>query len=315
MQAELTASASLVRTLSHEELANLKHLADLVLQDFRSQKNDSNFDAQSVRMMSNMVDLNRAAMARDRERLPSIANMFGAFLGTAMIECSAGMPTRWIRTEQEIGVEVICGDHTARFFPISRVFRQIEFGGARSIWSMYQTLVTLLQQLPKDERSTPAAEAPRAGPRPAAGTVTESAKVAEATGPQPVSQEDMVQIEKQADRTVQFYRKHVQDFDYDARSVKIMSDHLDKQREKLLADPAKLKNIAIAYGAYLGKVILACNPQWLSRWIRSGDEIGIEIVRGSSTFHAFTVSRILKQVESGEQTAWQMLETFQSLGS
>ncbi len=270
--------------------------------------------------MSDTVDLKRATLLNDQESVAMMANMFGAFLGMAIVECSRGFPSRWIRTNEEIGVEVTYGDRTARFFPTSRVYRQIEFGGSQSIWSMFQTMLTLLQDVPKDDT------VPNAAIRPNAKTAAQAAfpsgwRLADseeervevsskAAKVQTVSPQDLAQLELLVDRTIQFYRKHVPDFGYDARSVKIMSDHLDKQPAKLLADPAKLRTVANTYGAFLRKTIIACNPQFLGRWIRSGEEIGVEIVCGSQTFHAFTVSRIAKQIESAGQTAH---EIFQSI--
>ncbi|HEX8954709.1 MAG TPA: hypothetical protein VF798_00450 [Burkholderiaceae bacterium] len=327
MRIEVTSSASPVNAVTAQELANIEQLARMALQSFKEQKSSSGYDPESVKMMSDTLDQQRALLLSDQANVPTVANMFGAFLGKTIIEWSEGFPSRWIRSGDEIGVEVIAGDRTARFFPISRVFRQIEQGKSQTAYGMFKAALKLLQ----DAADKAAEAAAKARPAPAAPGTAKPAEAEKANAevkpeaavepeaaakPEPavqaVSPQDLAQLEQLAAHTVQFYRKHLDNFGYDERSVKLMSKHLDKQRAKLQADKTKIRGLANMYGAYLGKAIIASNPQALSRWIRSGDELGVEMVNGGYTSHAYTASRILQQIESGEKTAYELFLAMQA---
>ncbi|HEX7641479.1 MAG TPA: hypothetical protein VF472_04615 [Burkholderiaceae bacterium] len=328
MRIELSSSASPVNAVTAQELANIEQLARMALQSFKEQKSSSGYDPESVKMMSDTLDQQRSLLLSDQANVPTVANMFGAFLGKTIIEWSEGFPSRWIRSGDEIGVEVIAGDRTARFFPISRVFRQIEQGKSQTAYGMFKAALKLLQEAAdKAAAAEAAAKARPASDTPIAAKPVEAEKANAEMKPdaavkpetvakpepavQAVSPQDLAQLEQLAAHTVQFYRKHLDNFGYDERSVKLMSKHLDKQRAKLQADKTKIQGLANMYGAYLGKAIIASNPQALSRWIRSGDELGVEMVNGSYTSHAYTASRILQQIESGEKTAYELFLSMQ----
>jgi hypothetical protein len=136
---------------------------------------------------------------------------------------------------------------------------------------------------------------------------------AKAMAAQPVSPKELEQLNQMAEEVVEHYRKLEPEFDYDARSVEFMSAAVTAQRSELFADKEAAIRVANALGAYLGKAAMIWNSGVESRWIKSGSTIGVEFKCGTEAYHAYTISRIFKHIESGEKmSAYQMFEVIEA---
>jgi hypothetical protein len=115
---------------------------------------------------------------------------------------------------------------------------------------------------------------------------------------EPLSAEEIQQLDSYADVVLASLRKRDPGFDYDMRTVKLLSDSINAERAGY--DEEQTVKIGNLYGAFLGKAILATCAQLKGQWVRADDSIGVRFERGQQVRIAFPLTRVFKQIEVGE---------------
>ncbi|MGY3265592.1 hypothetical protein [Lysobacter sp. HA35] len=119
----------------------LRSYADNLLQSLRSNVSPSlGYDAESIKWLSDDVSAQRAAYSGEPK--VKVANIYGAFLGTAIIEHYKALNGRWVENQEGMGV--LLPEHSKIVFPITRVFKQIEDGDDYSMLSIFLAIPQLV---------------------------------------------------------------------------------------------------------------------------------------------------------------------------
>jgi hypothetical protein len=104
------------------------------------------FDAVAVKTLSDEVNSIRGSL--DEQKKEIIANVYGMFLGEAMLRANPTADGKWVRMKS--GDIAICwqkpkGDMAVMFsMPITRVFKQLEHGETYSMYSLFLSMPRVL---------------------------------------------------------------------------------------------------------------------------------------------------------------------------
>jgi hypothetical protein len=133
------------------------------------------FDAAAVKELSDEVNRMRGSLDEKKEQI--VANLYGLFLGEALLRANRHADGKWVRLKN--GDVAICwqkpkGDMQVMFsMPISRVFKQLEHGETYSMYSLFLSMSKVLSG------QTPVPQSPQT-PRPNAAVKRTGASPAKA---------------------------------------------------------------------------------------------------------------------------------------
>lgn len=151
--------ASVHKPLSPEELERMnayaKQILDTLSKEFGA---PANYDMRAVEWLANNLNTKRAKYAGDLAN--KVAKLYGAFLGTVLIEtCADALPV-WVRAPEGVGIHFRKpnGRMMTVVFPISRVHKHIEHGEEYSILSFMRAQQQFLAEKPA--RKPPPARKP-----------------------------------------------------------------------------------------------------------------------------------------------------------
>jgi hypothetical protein len=125
-----------------DELHQIVSYADSVNVAFKDELADFNYNAASVKLLSDSISSER--LKYTDERRIKVANLFGAFLGQAMKISNKNIPSEWIKYRGDFGVVFTRGDQQHTAFPINRVFRHIDEGDEYSTYIFFMAVRELL---------------------------------------------------------------------------------------------------------------------------------------------------------------------------
>lgn len=107
------------------------------------------FNAHAVRILSDDIDGGR--LRYDEEKKNIIGNMYGAFLGTAIIKAHLGSSWKWVTCDGNVGI--LFNENSGRVpviaFPITRAFKHIEQGDEYSIYGYFLAIPSSMSSAPK----------------------------------------------------------------------------------------------------------------------------------------------------------------------
>ena len=133
--------------LSTQEMQSIQQVANLILQSLAGSPNaPAGYDAASVKRLSE--DLNRSRSTLDADARIKIANMYGAFLGNALIASNREANGTWVRLRNgDVAIRFEkTKDGTSNFaLPITRVFKHIDDGEIHSIYSFFLSISDILR--------------------------------------------------------------------------------------------------------------------------------------------------------------------------
>ena len=136
---------TLMTPLGEEEIRMLGQYAEHILSAVREGMPDFGYDARAVELLSRDIDRKRLSM--NEEQKVKIANLYGAFLGQAILQTPLGAQGRWVRMGGDIGIVFEHKGKQQVVFPINRVFSHIEQGEEASMVSLYLALRDVVEQL------------------------------------------------------------------------------------------------------------------------------------------------------------------------
>lgn len=96
------------------------------------------YDLATVQVLSDSINAERGGY--DEQQTIKIGNLYGAFLGKAILALCATLNGRWIRSNDSIGIQFQRGGQVRIAFPLTRVFKQIEQGEAASIFDFLASI-------------------------------------------------------------------------------------------------------------------------------------------------------------------------------
>jgi hypothetical protein len=126
-----------VEPLDEETIARLKGYSEYVLKTLQQASPQASYDSRSVEYLAS--ELSEAGSQYSPEDRVKIANLYGAFLGYAILATYPQYAARWVRWKGDVGLEfsVPKGAILKILFPINRVFKNIDNGEADSIHSLF----------------------------------------------------------------------------------------------------------------------------------------------------------------------------------
>jgi hypothetical protein len=135
--------------LDSEEVAKLNAYAETILKILRGAASDAGYDQASIGRLSKDLTANGSRYTGD-QRI-KIANMYGAFLGKAILATYSEHPAAWVRWRGDVGLEFAAGANRLRkiLFPITRVFKHMENGESDSIYSFFIAFPEFLASDPR----------------------------------------------------------------------------------------------------------------------------------------------------------------------
>ena len=123
--------------LDREEVARLNAYAEAILKALQRTMPDAGYDQASVERLSQDLTAHRSGFTGD-QRI-KVANMYGAFLGKAILATYSKHPAAWVRWRGDVGLEFAVGANGIRkiLCPLTRVFKHIDNGESDSIYSLF----------------------------------------------------------------------------------------------------------------------------------------------------------------------------------
>jgi hypothetical protein len=139
--------------LDGEEVTRLNAYAEAILKVLRKAVPNSGYDQASIGRLSEDLTANGSRYTGDHR--VKIANMYGAFLGKAILATYSEHPAAWVRWRGDVGLEFAAGANRIRkiVFPITRVFKHIENGESDSIYSHFIAFPEFLAADPRANSS------------------------------------------------------------------------------------------------------------------------------------------------------------------
>jgi hypothetical protein len=137
--------------LEGDLLSRINSYAESVLKTLQAAAPNATYDEEAIKRLSRDLTTNRSRYTP--EQRVQLANMYGAFLGKAIITAYPETPAKWVRWKGDIGLEFQTDPHGMRkiSFPITRVFKHIEAGDVDSIHSFFLAIPEFVASSPKAE--------------------------------------------------------------------------------------------------------------------------------------------------------------------
>ena len=128
-----------------ESVAQVEHYAERVLATLRRDEPTATYDGDSVARLAK--DLSDNGVHYQGEQRVLIANMYGAFLGQAILATYPQFPGRWVRWKGDVGIECAPGNGQVSkiMFPINKAFKHIENGEEDSIYALFAAIPEFMQ--------------------------------------------------------------------------------------------------------------------------------------------------------------------------
>jgi hypothetical protein len=130
--------------LDGETVTRLNAYAQTVLKILQKSVPDAGYDLASIRRLSEDLSANGSSYKGDAR--VKIANMYGAFLGKAILITYSKYPAAWVRWRGDVGLEFAADANGVRkiLMPITRVFKHVDNGEADSIYSLFMAVPEFL---------------------------------------------------------------------------------------------------------------------------------------------------------------------------
>jgi hypothetical protein len=137
------------QTLDRETVAALNTYADAILKALQKTVPGSGYDGASVKRLSRELTTHGPGYKGDQR--VKIANMYGAFLGKAILVTYSSYPATWVRWRGDVGLEFAADANGVRkiLMPITRVFKHVDNGEADSIYSLFMAVPEFLSAGPR----------------------------------------------------------------------------------------------------------------------------------------------------------------------
>jgi len=132
-----------------EKLDRLKAYSEHILGVLRSSAPATTYGAAAVERLSDVI--NGGRLGYDEAAQTKIANLYGCFLGTSLIETYKAHHPRWIESDDGMGIVFAAppGAVEKIAFPITRVFKQIEQGNVSSIHAWFLAIPEFIASNPR----------------------------------------------------------------------------------------------------------------------------------------------------------------------
>ncbi len=142
------AAAQRAEPMDAESVARIESYAESILATLRKGEPAAGYDGNSVGRLARDLSANGAQYAP--EQRVQIANMYGAFLGRAILTTYPQFSGRWVRWKGDVGIEFAHGnDQVSKIlFPITKAFKHIENGEQDSIYGLFATVLEFIQSNP-----------------------------------------------------------------------------------------------------------------------------------------------------------------------
>jgi hypothetical protein len=107
------------------------------------------FDERATKILSDDLEGGRRKYTEEKKNI--IANMYGAFLGKAIIQTQLGGSGKWVKYNDEVGILYNDNSDTIPLIalPINRAFKHIETGDEYSIYSYFLAIPATISAAPK----------------------------------------------------------------------------------------------------------------------------------------------------------------------
>ena len=131
-----------------ESVALIEGYAERILATLRKGEPTATYDSNSVRRLGADLTANGARYTPDQR--VKIANMYGAFLGRAILVTYPQFQGKWVRWRGDVGIEFAHRDAGRRkiLFPITKAFKHIENGEPDSIHALFSAVPEFVQSNP-----------------------------------------------------------------------------------------------------------------------------------------------------------------------
>lgn len=120
----------------------------------------------------------------------------------------------------------------------------------------------------------------------------------------PIGDRDLQNLENTAEHVLSILKRPLGDeARYDARAIQLLSDDLDRNRQRYVADEESKRQIIWTYGAFLGKALIETLPRGKCLWVDNKvDNFCLKIVTdaGEEAFAA-PFTRVAKQLMDGPE--------------
>jgi len=132
-----------------EELDRLRSYSEHILGVLRSRDPATSYGEAAVKRLSD--DINAGRQGYDEAAKVKIANLYGCFLGTSLIETYKARHPRWITSDDGMGILFSAAPRQLEkiAYPITRAFKQIEQGEAGSIHAWFLAIPEFLAADPR----------------------------------------------------------------------------------------------------------------------------------------------------------------------
>jgi len=124
-----------------EILVRLNSYSEAVLDALRKSLGpEAGYNEAAVKYLSNDLSTNRRKYVSEAK--VKVANLYGCFLGTCIVQTYKGYCGRWVKWNGDLGVLLTLNSwsQTKITFPISRSFKHIERGDECSIYSYFMAI-------------------------------------------------------------------------------------------------------------------------------------------------------------------------------
>jgi hypothetical protein len=135
--------------LDAETVGRLNAYAEAVLKILQKTAPAAGYDRVSIRRLSEDLSANGSSYKGDAR--VKIANMYGAFLGKAILVTYPKYPATWVRWRGDVGLEFEVDANGMRklLMPITRVFKHLDNGESNSIDSLFMAVPEFLGARPR----------------------------------------------------------------------------------------------------------------------------------------------------------------------
>jgi hypothetical protein len=138
------------KPIEAETLQLIDSYSDQVMKMLRANIDPSlGFDEKAIKILSD--DLEGGRHKYNEEKKNIIANMYGAFLGKAIVQTNLGGSGKWVKYNNDVGIVFNENSETIPFIalPINRAFKHIENGDEYSIYSYFMAMPAAIFSAPK----------------------------------------------------------------------------------------------------------------------------------------------------------------------
>ena len=134
--------------LDDASVARINSYAEAVLATLQKGVPEATYDGGAVDRLAKDLTANSARYSSDQR--VQIANMYGAFLGRAIITAYPEFSGAWVRWKGDIGIQFASrgSEPNKILFPITKVFKHIENGQADSIFSLFAAVPDFVKSNP-----------------------------------------------------------------------------------------------------------------------------------------------------------------------